>query len=191
MLGKIGVLALATLPVFGATHTADMRELYNEMYPVNAMTRDAFNLCHESDATFVRALHFDRERCLDHMPHAIALAIGRIPPDSQLATLPATIDTARDLAELAAPLLAPREMPRHLAAFVDVRHVATSGAGPEFSVLALLDGTAQALDDSARARVVGWRSDAGTTELAPLPLLAVPAVPAPEAAPAGGRPAGA
>ena len=92
MLGKAGLVALAMTPVFGATHTADLRELYNEMYPVNALKRDAFNLCHESDAMFVRALQADRESCYDRMPHNIALAIGRVRPGTELSALSPNLD---------------------------------------------------------------------------------------------------
>jgi len=112
MLGKIGIAALAVLPIFGATHTTDLRQLYNEMYPVNGLTRDAFNLCHESDATFVRALDTDREHCLDEMPHSFAVAIGHIRPDSQVAALgseDAALKAAFALAaESALPIREPR-----------------------------------------------------------------------------------
>jgi hypothetical protein len=69
-------LAAAALIAATAICIVDWRDVYNEMYPVNALKRDAFGICHESDPTFIRARQIDREGCFDRMPNSIALAIG-------------------------------------------------------------------------------------------------------------------
>src|SRR5438132_14467 len=114
MLRKVSLAALAIIPIYGATHTVDMRELYNEMYPVNSLKRDTFNLCHRSDATFVRALQVDRESCFDRMPLTIAIAIGRPRPGSAVAALdwsPATTRSANLFFAQAAAATLPQPAP--------------------------------------------------------------------------------
>ncbi|GEM_PF-3061755 len=87
MIGKAGLAAVALIAAVVGGRSIDLRALYDEMYPVNTLKRDAFNLCHQSDPTFIRALQDDRESCFDRMPHSIALAIGRVRPNSALAQL--------------------------------------------------------------------------------------------------------
>ena len=87
MFAKGVVATLAALPLVTAVHNVDLRELYNEMYPVDALKRDAFQLCHESDPTFVRLVQADRENCYNRMPESFALAIGRVRPSMDLAEL--------------------------------------------------------------------------------------------------------
>jgi hypothetical protein len=87
MIGKAGLAAVALLSVAAAGRGVDLRQLYDEMYPVNTLKRDALHLCQQSDLTFVRALEDDRETCYDRMPHSFALAIGRIQPGSPLSSL--------------------------------------------------------------------------------------------------------
>jgi hypothetical protein len=78
MLGKIGFVAIVLAAVGIETHSLNPRELYNEMYPVETLKRDAFHICNDADPTFVRAVKVDREACYDSMPHAIEVALGRI-----------------------------------------------------------------------------------------------------------------
>jgi hypothetical protein len=182
MFGKIGFAALAMVPVFGATHTGDLRELYDQMYPVSALTRDAFILCHESDATFVRALQGDRDQCLDHMPHSFAVAIGRIPPDNDLLAWAPISEGARAALRLArVPLAPPRqpvEMPHQLAAFVD-GHGATAAPEPLIAAMDLLTRPGRSVDDAALARLVlAPHSADAAPRTPPLPLLA-PGAPTP------------
>jgi hypothetical protein len=185
MFGKVGLAALAMIPVFSATHTGDLRDLYNQMYPLNALTRDAFNLCHESDATFVRALQTDREQCLDHMPHSIAIAIGRVPADSDLLAWAPISEGARAALRLAqSPAAAPHhavEAPRQLAAFADLRGMTREAPRAALDRVA---ESARALDDAAFAQLVlAQPGAAAVPHPAPLPLLSPGPPPAePEAA---------
>jgi hypothetical protein len=78
MLGKVGFVAIVLVSAGIWTHALNPRELYNEMYPVETLKRDAFHICNDADPTFVRAVKVDREACYDSMPHAIELALGRI-----------------------------------------------------------------------------------------------------------------
>jgi hypothetical protein len=78
MLGKVGFVAIVLVAAGVATHPLNPRELYNEMYPVETLKRDAFHICNDADPTFVRAVKVDREACYDSMPHAIEVALGRI-----------------------------------------------------------------------------------------------------------------
>jgi hypothetical protein len=61
------------------------RELYNQMYPVEALKRDAFRICNDANPTFIRAVWADREACYNSMPHVIAVALGRIRPSDAVA----------------------------------------------------------------------------------------------------------
>jgi hypothetical protein len=194
MFGKVSLAALAMVPILGATHTGDLRELYNQMYPVNTMTRDAFNLCHESDATFVRALQTDRDHCLDHMPHSIAIAIGRVRPDSDLLAWAPISEGERAALRLAqastapTPARRPVAMPRQLAAFIDVRQVTVTPA-PLAAAMDLLARPGPSIDDAALARLVLQQSGAsGEPGGPPLPLLPISAEPGMSSAAAAGAP---
>jgi hypothetical protein len=89
MLSKIGVqfgrhpLPLAiivialTFAVFHA-HSFNPRELYREMYPLEPVKQNAFQICDQSDPTFVRAVGVEREACYNKMPYVMAVAMGRV-----------------------------------------------------------------------------------------------------------------
>jgi len=87
MIGKAGLVAVIVVSAVASGRQVDMRGLYDQMYPVSTLRRDALNLCHESDPTFIRASHTDRQACYTGMPHAIALALGFIHPSSALSGL--------------------------------------------------------------------------------------------------------
>jgi hypothetical protein len=104
MLGRTGFIAIAVISAVVGAHSLNPRELYNEMYPVETIKRDAFHICGDADPTFVRAVGADREACYDSMPHVIAVALGRVKPGGALSTQ-ATIDPSRE-AELLMTLAA-------------------------------------------------------------------------------------
>lgn len=87
MIGKAGLVAAIAIAAVVSGRSIDMRGLYDQMYPVSTLKRDALDLCHESDPTFVRAWRGDRVACYSGMPHAIALALGFIHPSSALGGL--------------------------------------------------------------------------------------------------------
>ncbi len=87
MIGKAGLVAAITIAAVASGRSIDMRGLYDQMYPVSTLKRDALDLCHESDPTFVRAWRNDRVSCYSGMPHAIAMALGFARPVSTLAEL--------------------------------------------------------------------------------------------------------
>jgi hypothetical protein len=87
MIGKAGLVAAIAIAAVASGRSIDMRGLYDQMYPVSTLKRDALDLCHESDPTFVRAWRGDRVACYSGMPHAIALALGFVHPSSALAGL--------------------------------------------------------------------------------------------------------
>jgi hypothetical protein len=93
MIGRAGFVAIAVISAGVGAHTINPRELYNEMYPVETLKRDTFNICHDADPTFVRAVKVDREACFDSMPNAIELALGRIREKGAL-TMAALLDPA-------------------------------------------------------------------------------------------------
>jgi hypothetical protein len=101
--------------MIGMALSLNPREIYNQMYPVEALKRDAFRICHDTDPGFVRALEPDREHCFDSMPHTIALAIGWVQPQAAL-WAEALRDPARNaellLALAALPLRQPVNAPR-------------------------------------------------------------------------------
>ena len=78
-------MAIAVISAVIGARSLSPRELYNEMYPVETLKRDAFRICLDTDRTFVRAVKVDRESCFDSMPHAIEVALGRVRPVSALA----------------------------------------------------------------------------------------------------------
>jgi hypothetical protein len=84
MLAKIS-LAAAIVACSAVLASVDLRELYDEMYPVSMLKRDAFGICRQADPAFVRARQSDRDECYDSMPHDFALAIGWVGPRSPLA----------------------------------------------------------------------------------------------------------
>lgn len=72
----ITVIAL-TFAVFHA-HSFNPRELYREMYPLEPVKQNAFQICDQSDPTFVRAVGVEREACYNKMPYVMAVAMGRV-----------------------------------------------------------------------------------------------------------------
>src|SRR5712691_932547 len=76
MLVRAGFAAAAVVAALLGVRAVDVGQIYDEMYPVDTLKRGVFNICHDSDATFVRALHAHRESCYDRMPQPIALSIG-------------------------------------------------------------------------------------------------------------------
>ena len=76
---KVGLAAVVVAMAAMSARTVDLRQLYNEMYPVSTLKRDALSLCHESDPTFVRAVEEDRAACYNGMPHAIASSTVALP----------------------------------------------------------------------------------------------------------------
>jgi hypothetical protein len=102
MIGRGGFIAIAVVSALMGAHSLNPRELYNEMYPVETLKRDAFGICHAANPSFVRAFKDDRETCYDSMPNAIEVALGRVHPGAQLK---ASLDPARQ-AELLIQLAA-------------------------------------------------------------------------------------
>jgi hypothetical protein len=104
MLSRTSFVVIAVVSAVVGAHSLNPRELYNQMYPVETLKRDAFHICDESDPTFVRAVGADREACYNSMPHLIAVALGRARPGSGL-TMAALQDPSRE-AELLMTLAA-------------------------------------------------------------------------------------
>ena len=84
MRGKVGFVAVAVIAAVVGARSLNPRELYNEMYPVDTLKRDAFHICNDANPTFIRAVKVDRDACFNSMPHSIELALGWIHPDSAL-----------------------------------------------------------------------------------------------------------
>lgn len=153
MIGKAGIVAAVAVAAVVSGRSIDMRSLYDQMYPVSTLKRDALNLCHESDPTFVRAWRDDRVACYSGMPHAIALALGFIHPSSALAELFLPLggpDSLLAAAGLAGQLTMSREPP--LAAS------ATPGKNPCHTAIASLDKTpVQSIDDEQALKMLADR----------------------------------
>jgi hypothetical protein len=127
MLRRIGFVAIVLLSAVIGAHALNPRELYKEMYPIEPVKRDAFHICDEADPTFIRAVGADREACYNSMPHAMAVAMGRVKPGGAL-TMQALTDPSRE-AELLMTLAAmpPRQpiiVPRSFANTAWVRSLA-------------------------------------------------------------------
>jgi hypothetical protein len=103
------VLAAALVFAVVGANSLHPRELYNQMYPVEALKRDAFHICNDADPTFIRAVWSEREACYNSMPHIIAVALGRVHPKEAL-TLAALTDPSRR-AELMMMLATPPRQP--------------------------------------------------------------------------------
>jgi hypothetical protein len=87
MVFKAGLVVAAVVSAAIGVQSFNPRQLYNEMYPVETLKRDVFNICRDADSTFIRAARTDRERCYDSMPRLIGIALGRIHPALSMATL--------------------------------------------------------------------------------------------------------
>jgi hypothetical protein len=111
----MALVAVALISAGIGAHTFNPRQLYGEMYPIEPVKRDAFHICDEADPTFVRAVGAEREACYSKMPHAMAVAMGRVTPGGAL-SIQAMTDPSREaelLMMLAAtpprqPITAPR-----------------------------------------------------------------------------------
>ena len=112
MIGRSGFVAIAVVSALFGAHSLNPRELYNEMYPVETLKRDAFGICHAANPSFIRAFKDDRETCYDSMPNAIEVALGRVHPGAQINA--SLLDPSRQ-AELLIQLAA---MPPHQPAVV-------------------------------------------------------------------------
>ena len=196
--------AAAVLAAVG-TQSLHPRELYNQMYPVEALKRDAFHICNDANPTFIRAVRADREACYNSMPHIIAVALGRIRP-SDATALAALLDPSRQaefLLALAAmpprqPVTAPRSFDntswlRSLAGGCNEKNPvqaagraepaalpAPQGKGSPAAIDRIVTGNLPPLQHAAKGGV------AGRQDMPPLPLAragAAPAAPLPAGAP--------
>ena len=111
----MALVAVALISAGIGAYTLKPRQLVSEMYPIEPVKRDAFHICDDTDPTFVRAMGAEREACYNKMPHAMAVAMGRIKPGGAL-SIQAMTDPSREaelLMVLAAtpprqPITAPR-----------------------------------------------------------------------------------
>jgi hypothetical protein len=109
------LVAVALISAGIGAYTLKPRELFSQMYPIEPVKRDAFHICDDTDPTFIRAMGGEREACYNKMPHAMAVAMGRIKPGGAL-SIQAMTDPSREaelLMMLAAtpprqPITAPR-----------------------------------------------------------------------------------
>ena len=200
MLGKVGIAAAAVISAAIGAATIDPRELYNEMYPVEAVKRDAFHICHESDRTFIRAVKMDREACFDSMPHMIAIALGRVRPSAALA-LTTLLDPSRQaellLALAAMPQRQPITVPRSFANTAWLRALSpgcedkSAAAAPSGAPGPTAAGNARtaALDSTIRGNLppLPRAAKPGATRQEPLPV--IPLTGAKSTQGAAGRPA--
>jgi len=124
MLGRIGFVVIAVVAAVVGAHSLNPRELYNEMYPVETLKRDAFHICDEADPTFIRAVGTEREACYNSMPHLIAVALGRVRPGGA-ATMAGEIDDSSRQAQMLMTLAAmpPRQPITTLRSFTNTAWV--------------------------------------------------------------------
>lgn len=103
---------VATALIFAAVgaRTINPRELYREMYPLEPAKQSAFQICDESDPTFIRAIGSEREACYNKMPHFLAVAMGRVRPDASL-SMAALMDPAREAELILALASLPPQQP--------------------------------------------------------------------------------
>jgi hypothetical protein len=193
-LRRIALVAVALISAGIGAHTLNPRQLYSEMYPVEPVKRDAFHICDESDPTFVRAVGGEREACYEKMPHAMAVAMGRIKPGGAL-SLQALTDPSRE-AELlmmlaATPPRQPITAPRSFSNTAWVRALSPPCAGKPTPAVAFTgpgtlppapgNGRAAALDSAIRNNLPPLPGPAPATEPkhSQLPVIAlVPGRPA-------------
>jgi hypothetical protein len=181
LFGRAGFAALAVLVAGIGASSLNPRELYNEMYPVEAMKRDAFHICHATDPTFVRAVRGDREACFDAMPNVIAIALGRVRPTAALA-IAALLDPSRQ-AELLLTLasMPPRQpitVPRSFVNTAWTRALSSgcgdkTGASPSGPAVAIGNARTATLDNTVRGNLPPLpRADrAGLMWQEPLPVI--------------------
>jgi hypothetical protein len=172
MLGKVSLAAIAVVAAAVGASSVNPRELYNEMYPVEAMKRDAFHICRDANPAFIRAVKGDREACFDSMPHLIAVALGRVRPTAALAL--ALLDPSHQ-AELLLTLAAmpPRQpitVPKSFANTAWMRAL-SSGCEDKTTAMATATVSARTPAPAANTRVVG-RASALPANLPGLPQAA-------------------
>jgi hypothetical protein len=169
-LRRIALVAVALISVGIGAHTLNPRQLYSEMYPVEPVKRDAFHICDETDPTFVRAVGGEREACYLKMPHAMAVAMGRVKPGGAL-SLQALTDPSRE-AELlmmlaATPPRQPITAPRSFSNTAWVRALSPPcEAKPTPAVAYTVPGTLPPASDDGRAAAL---DSAIRNNLLPLP----------------------
>jgi hypothetical protein len=166
MIGKMSVIAIALVAAGIGAHSIKPRELFLEMYPVEPVKQDAFQICDDSDPTFVRAVGYEREACYNKMPHVMAVAMGRVRPGGAL-SLQALSDSSRE-AELlmllaSTPPRQPITVPRSysdtawmhaLASTCDAkRPLAVADTAPSVRPPLLGGGRAVALDNAIRGNL--------------------------------------
>ncbi len=138
MLVKASVAATALIFAAVGLSSIDLRQLYNEMYPVNGLRRDVLTLCHQAEPTFIRAVKVDRVGCYDSMPDPVELAIGWVRTSSRLAAMrqPTPVEVAERL----------------LVAAISERRLDRLGP-PQFTGYALVTGGAARACDGAKSPV--------------------------------------
>jgi hypothetical protein len=187
MLSRISFIAVALASAAIGAHSLNPRELYSEMYPVEPVKHDAFQICDEADPTFVRAVGADREACYNSMPHIMAVAMGRVRPGGAL-SMQALTDPSRE-AELLMTLAAmpPRQpitMPRSFSNTAWVRALSppcddkrglptVSYTAPAGLPPAAGTGRAAALDNAIRNNLppLPRAAQPGTMRRDPLPVI--------------------
>lgn len=188
MIGKAGLAFALMITGVASVHTVDLRQLYNQMYPVSTLKRDTLNLCHEADPAFIRAIKEDRQACYRSMPHAIAVALGMVRPDNALAELftplggllgAGTLAVGPGIAAWVAETRAPPISPPHITS-------AAAGPCPEPARSRAAITTQTALDALSGRRGAGEDQTLAQLGLSPSPA-AGPSPPVPGAAPVGNR----
>ena len=193
-LRRIALVAVALISAGIGAQTLNPRQLFSEMYPIEPVKRDAFHICDDTDPTFVRAVGAEREACYQKMPHAMAVAMGRIKPGGAL-SLQALTDPSRE-AELlmmlaATPPRQPITAPRSFSNTAWVRALSPPCDGkPTPAVAYTAPGTLPPAPGNGRAAAL---DDAIRNNLPPLPRPAPASDPKhsqlPVIALASGRPA--
>ena len=107
---RAAVVVTAVIFVAIGAHSINPRELYRQMYPIEPVKQNAFQICDETDPTFVRAIGSEREACYNKMPHVMAVAMGRVKADASL-SMAALVDPAREAELILALASLPPQQP--------------------------------------------------------------------------------
>lgn len=178
-----------TAVVFAAigAYSINPRELYHQMYPLEPVKQNAFQICDASDPTFIRAVRSDREACYNKMPHVMAVAMGRVKPETAL-SMNALIDPAREaqliLTLASLPPQQPVTAPRLFSNTAWVRALTPPCDGKPASALAYTDtkplpppsGRTAALNGTIRGNLPPLPHPAdpvAAPQPAPLPVIAL------------------